>query len=123
MGAWGVGNFQQDSALDFLWEAVQQPLRRQIDKVLADPSCAEADDPDSGPIMAAVEILALLSEQLPAAPPEPEEVARWRDAFLPAWDRTSAAIYFRPEDAAARREVIVATFARLAAAAAKWHQK
>ena len=122
MGAWGAGNFQQDCALDFVWSEVQQPLIRQIEKVLADPACAHADDPESGPIMAAVELLAVLTEQVNASPPKPEEVVRWHDAFLPAWERTCNAVYFRAEDAAARREVILATFARLAALAAKWHR-
>ncbi len=121
MGVWGAGNFQQDYALDFVWREVQQPLLRQVEKVVADPACAEADDPESGPIMAAVELLAVLTEQVNAAPPSPEQVAHWQDTFLPAWDRTSGVVYFRADDVAARREVIIATFARLTALAAKWH--
>jgi hypothetical protein len=122
MGVWGAGNFQQDNALDFLWREVQLPLVRQIEKVLPDPACAQADDPDSGPIMAAVEVLAVLAEQVNAVPPKPEEVTQWRDVFLPAWDRTSDDVYFRIEDVAARRQVILATFERLQALATKWHK-
>lgn len=123
MGAWGAGNFEQDNALDFLWREVQHPLVRQVETMLADPASGQADDPYSGPIMAAVELLAVLAEQVNAVPPEPVVVARWRDTFLPAWDRTCLDVYFRAEDAAARREVIVATFERLAALAAKWHTR
>ena len=123
MGAWGAGNFQQDNALDFLGREVQQPLVRHVETMLADPASAQADDPYSGPIMAAVELLALLTEQVNAVPPKPDTVTRWRDTFLPAWDRTCLNVYFRAEDAAARREVIATTFERLLALAVKWHAR
>jgi hypothetical protein len=123
MGAWGSGNFEQDHALDFVWKKVQQPLLRQIKKMIAKPVYAEADEPDSGPIMAAVEILAILTEHTGAVPPKLEEVALWKKTFLGAWDSTSGDVIFRQEDVIQRRRVIVATFDRLARLAAKWHKK
>src|SRR5690606_2174139 len=74
MGAWGNGNFEQDGALDFVWREVQQPLLQKVRTVVEEPVLAEADEPDSGPIVAAVEILSLLSEHVNAAPPKPDEV-------------------------------------------------
>jgi len=123
MGAWGAGNFEQDYALDFVWREVQQPLFSQIQKMLDKPVYAEADEPDSGLIMVAVEILALLSEHVNAVPPKPNEVALWKATFLSAWDGTSSDVFFRQEDAALRRQVIVATFDRLASIATKWHNQ
>jgi hypothetical protein len=123
MGAWGSGNFQQDGALDFVHREVQPPLLRTIQKLVADPASAQADDPDSGPIVAAVEILALLVEQTNAAPPKPDEVHGWKDLFLAAWDRTAKDVYFREAALVARREVIVATFDRLERAATRFHDR
>lgn len=121
MGAWGSGNFDDDRALDFVFQEVQQPLLKRVRSMVAKPILAEADE-RSGPIMAAIEILALLSEQVKAAPPEPDEVAIWKTTFLGAWDRTAIGVYSRQEDAAARRSVIVATFDRLALLAARFHR-
>ena len=123
MSAWGNGNFQQDNALDFVYREVQQPLLRKIEKLVADPVLAQADEPDSGPIMAAVEILALLSERVGAAPPKPNEVALWRSTYLKSWDATSADVYFRKEDLDDRRSVIAATLDRLAALAKEFHNR
>jgi hypothetical protein len=122
MGAWGAGNFQQDYALDFVWREVQQPLLRKIQLMVEKPAFAEADDPVSGPIIAAVEILALLSENVNAVPPTPVEVALWKETYLHAWDRTAMDIFFTQTDAAERRSIIVATFDRLANLAVKWHK-
>ena len=123
MGAWGNGNFEEDGALDFVWREVQQPLLRKIQMMVEKPVYAEADEPDSGSIVAAVEILALLSEHVNAAPPKPNEVANWKQTFLEAWDRTAADVYFRQEDVMERRSIIAATFDRLAASAVKFHRQ
>jgi hypothetical protein len=121
MGAWGNGNFDQDGALDFVWREVQQPLLQKVRSVVEAPFLAEADEPESGPIVAAVVILALLSEQVNAAPPKPGEVTLWKATFLKAWDRTAADVYFRQEDLIERRSIIAATFDRLALLAVKFH--
>jgi len=123
MGEWGSGNFEQDGALDFMWREVQMPLIQKMQTLLDDPVLAEADEPDSGPIMATVEILALLAEHVNAAAPKPEQVALWRETFLNAWDRTASYVFFRQDDIMARRSVIVATFDRLEGLAAKFHQQ
>jgi len=67
--------------------------------------------------------LALLSEHVNAAPPKPNEVANWKQAFLEAWDRTAADVYIRREDVIERRSIIAATFDRLAASAVKFHSQ
>lgn len=63
------------------------PLIEKVQTCVDDPVLAEADEPDSGPILAAVEILALPAEQLNAATPQRDEVTLWKDTFLSAWDR------------------------------------
>lgn len=121
MGDWGPGNFQQDHALDFVWREVQIPLLRQIEQLLDDRDLAQADEPTSGPIMAAVELLSILSEYASAVPPNPNDVALWKKTFLESWDKTSEEVYFRKEDLTARRNVIVATFDRLSAISSQFH--
>lgn len=123
MGAWGNGNFEQDGALDFVWREVQQPLLQKVRTVVEEPVLAEADEPDSGPIVAAVEILSLLSEHVNAAPPKPDEVALWKATFLTAWERTAADVYFRQEDLIERRSIIAATFDRLLCLAVLFHSR
>lgn len=123
MGVWGAGNFEQDGALDFVWSDVQQPLVRQIEKMIVDPECAEPDEPDSSKIMAAVEILALLCEHVNAVPPKPSDVASWRKAYLKVWDDYIDELTPKEDYKAARRRVIVETFDRLAAVSKKWHSK
>jgi hypothetical protein len=121
MGAWGNSNFEQDGALDFVWREIQQPLIRKVRSVVEKPVLAEADEPTSGPIVAAVEILALLAEHIKAAPPRPDEVALWKMAFLKAWDRTAADVIWRQEDVIQRRSIIAATFDRLAGLSVRFH--
>jgi hypothetical protein len=123
MGTWGNGNFEQDGALDFVWREVQQPLLRKIQMMVEKPVYAEADEPDSGSIIAAVEILALLSEHVNAAPPMPQEVATWKEIYLKAWNRTAGEVYAKQEDVIERRSIIAATFDRLAASAIKFHRQ
>jgi hypothetical protein len=123
MGTWGNGNFEQDGALDFVFREVQQPLLQKVRSVVEKPVLAEADQPDSGPIVAAVEILAMLSEHVNAAPPQPDEVALWMATYLEAWDRTAADVFFRQEDVIERRSVIAATFDRLARLAVSFHSQ
>ncbi len=121
MGTWGNGNFEQDFVLDFVWEEVQQPLIKKVQSVVQDPELAGADYPESGAIVAAVEILALLSEQVNAVPPKPDEVALWKATYLKEWDQTADEVYFRKEDVVERREIIAATFDRLAGLATRFH--
>lgn len=123
MGAWGNGNFEQDGALDFVWRAVQHPLIQKVRTVVEKPVLAEADESDSGPIVAAVDILALLSEHVNAAPPKPDEVALWKATFLKSWDRTAADVIFRQSDVIERRSIIAATFDRLARLAVRFHNQ
>ena len=123
MGAWGSGNFEQDGALDFVWREVQQPLLRKMKMMVEKPVYAEADEPDSGLIVAAVEILALLSEHVNAVPPKPDEVTNWKQTYLNAWDRTAADVYSKQDDVIERRSIIAATFDRLAASAVKFHSR
>jgi hypothetical protein len=116
MGTWGAGNFQDDNALDWLWSEVQQPLLRKIESAVAGH-----DESNGHTIMAAVEVLTVLCEQLQANPPKPPEVAAWRDAYLAAWEGYIDALGCKPKFKKERRAVIVNTFDRLLATSRKRH--
>jgi hypothetical protein len=116
MGTWGAENFANDNALDWLRSAIERPLIETIEMNLRDQN--EVNDQV---IMAAVEVLAVLSEQLRAVPPEPEKIIGWRDSYLRAWDSYIDSLSPKDDYKRERREVIVTTFGRLLAAANAWH--
>lgn len=115
MGTWGPGNFEDDTALDWLHD-VQRPLIETIETNLRDQ-----DERNDHLIMAAVEVLAVICEQLNAVPPEPEQVVNWRDSYLKAWDGYIDNLSPKGDYKQERRAVIVKTFDRVLVVAKKWH--
>ena len=108
MGTWGAGNFDNDSAGDWLVETVFDPIVATINECLHD------HDEANGPfIMAAVETLAVVCEHLPVMPPEPTVVEKWRDTFLKSWEGYMEDLQPEPGRKEARKRVIEATFDRL----------
>jgi hypothetical protein len=118
MGTWGPANFSSDSALDWLGEFVAA-LVAEISEGIADRYPSTVCD---HPLAAKIEVLTLLCEQSHAVPPEPEEVAAWREAYLQRWEAHIDSYDPNPEYRAKRREVLDSTFARLAAVADRWHR-
>ena len=76
MGAWEIGSFDNDDALDWVGELCEaedfEPLVDAFDAVLAE-DCPEAPDASAG--LAAAEVTATLLGRPPAE--LPEEVAAW----------------------------------------------
>jgi hypothetical protein len=114
MGTWGPGNFSDDIALDWLGGVVDA-LAEDIDRGMTRPEaiCGHA-------LAAQVEVLALLCEHFKAAPPKPEVVTVWRAWYLRTWEAEIDSYDPKPEYKAQRREVLQATFSRLASAAERW---
>jgi hypothetical protein len=116
MGAWGAGNFQDDTALDWLSLSIQKPLVEDIESMLG------SHDEGSGPaIIAAVEVLAVFCEAVPAVPPEPEVVTAWHYSYVEGWESYIDDLEPGPEYKAQKLQIINATFQRLLAVARKWH--
>lgn len=113
---WGAGNFEDDSVLYWLGDDVVRPLCETIESGLQ-----RQHEQNDYVIVAAVEVLAVLCEQIRAEPPEPERVASWRESYLRAWDGYSDALHPRGDYKSERRAVIVATFDRLHLAAKRGH--
>lgn len=77
MGAWGAGNFENDTALDWVWELEQATDLSVVESAIADVlNCDKYLDADLGSIgLAAAEVVAALRDK----PPDdlPEEVSAW----------------------------------------------
>lgn len=76
-GAWDIGPFENDDALDWVWELTESvdgtPLNRAFDDVLRSPRYVEA--PSASIAIAAAEVLAALKGE--ARDGLPDEVTEW----------------------------------------------
>lgn len=76
-GAWDIGPFENDDALDWVWELTDSdglaPLNRAFDDVLRSPRYVEA--PSASIAIAAAEVLAALKGT--ARDELPDEVTQW----------------------------------------------
>jgi len=128
MGTWGVGNFENDTAAEYLIELCK-PLMEQIREAVDDPSLMEPDEYDSDVLIANVEILAVLGENIgrtkkewvgdmvfPFPFPSADEIHKWKDEYLKIWDGYIPKLA-GPDYISRRRPVIVQTFDRLIAVA------
>jgi hypothetical protein len=121
MGVWGVGNFDSNQAVDYLALDVQRPLLAKIAHVMANPSLAEADERSSFEMMAAVEVLNLLYEHVGGTPPQPQEVALWKEQYLRIWDGYIDQLSTDKDYKWRRRAVILASFERMERIAFGYH--
>ncbi len=125
MGTWGHGNFENDTAAEYLVEFCQ-PLLEQIRKAVADPKSLEPDECDSDIMMANIEILVVMGENIgrttediigdslfPFPYPVVEEIEQWKSAYLQVWDYYIDSLTPSPNYRKKRRELIVNTFDRL----------
>jgi hypothetical protein len=118
MGAWGAGSFQDDTALDWLWLNVQKPILDDIQSFL------DHHDEGSGPaILAAIEVLALLCEHLPAVPPKPQEVTAWHKEYVRGWKGYIDGLEPTPDSKAAKLAAINAAFEKLLGLSRQWQDK
>src|SRR5215813_171087 len=98
MGTWGIGNFESDTAAEYLIGLSKQ-LVEQIRTTVAQPELMEPDEPESDVMMANVEILAVLGSNIgrtqsdpigdmifPFPFPPASEVEQWKSKYLAVWD-------------------------------------
>jgi hypothetical protein len=87
MGAWGAGNFENDAALDWVWDLRESTGLGMIENAIADVlNCGDYLDADVGCIgLAAAEVVAALRNK--PVDGLPEEVSGWVQAHgLPPSD-------------------------------------
>jgi hypothetical protein len=110
--AWGPGNFENDRGVDWLHSGFHMPLVERLRAGVTHP-----DERTGNELMAAAEVLALISEQVRRNYLHPAEVAGWQETFLRSWERYADAINGPAGFKEARRAEIVRTFGRLLAVA------
>jgi hypothetical protein len=120
MGVWGAENFANDTALDFIANAVVKPMTAQLLRIVQNPGLADPEESASSEVMAAVEILAVLCESINAHPPPTELVEDCRDLCLRGWDLGIDKLHPKPGHKEERRAVIEATFDRLLKVCREW---
>jgi hypothetical protein len=114
MGTWGTDNFQNDGALDYVGDLVDE-LSTRIEEVLASEARARADGEGETTLVPSVAIITLLCDACNAAPPKPTRITDWRTRYLAVFDRTMPALDFRGDFTAPRRAVVEETFDKLLA--------
>ncbi len=112
MGTWGVGNFENDSALDYVDE-LAHTLAVKIDECLADEECSPIDEMGEAVIVPTVAILSTLHEHCHAPPPKPAIVSAWKVGYLAIYDEQIDDLEPKAGYKEERRQVIVDTFDKL----------
>ena len=116
MGTWGAGNFQNDSAGDYMDEVSKMFVDR-IEECMADGDCRALDEMGEALIMPSVVILSTLHTHCYGALPPVGTVRRWKQTYLQVFDdeidELKPAEGYKEE----RRAVIESTFATLEAQA------
>ena len=89
MGTWGPGNFDNDSANDYVDEFTRE-LADKIEQFFAgDEDECDFEEEGEGVIIHTIEILAVICEECSGLPPAPEVVAGWKTNYLRIYDYTT----------------------------------
>jgi hypothetical protein len=113
MGRGGDGNFDCDTAMDFVARLVDQ-LVEQVQNGVAKPSNMEPDEYYGEVVPCIVDILAALHELTgTAAIPRPEVVAEWKKKYMEVWEATIDALGGSEKHKRARRAALRMSFDKL----------
>ena len=117
MGVWAHGNFDNDTALDWLDDITGQ-LLDEIAEVMESPELLEADELDADLVPCRIELLCAMAEKgMPPRWPDVQLLAQWKQIFLQAWDSSIDELEPSEEYKRERRATLVATFDRMLALA------
>lgn len=117
MGAWAHGNFDNDTALDWLGDITGQ-LLDEIAEAMDSPELLEADELDADLVPCRIELLCAMAEKgMPPQWPDVQLLAQWKQIFLQAWDASIDELEPSEDYKHARRATLVATFDRMLALA------
>lgn len=107
MGTWDTGIFDNDDALDFVGE-IMEDLQQRVD------GWFEEEEPDfgegEGVVPPAVYIMHLLSTNCGAAPPKPDVIAKWKSEYLKVFDEQIEDMGAEEGFISSRRETISRAF-------------
>ncbi|MDR0212376.1 MAG: DUF4259 domain-containing protein [Comamonas sp.] len=117
MGTWAHGNFDNDTALDWLDDITGQ-LLDEIAETMESPELLEADEPDADLVPCRIELLCAMAEKgMSPQWPDVQLLAQWKQIFLEAWDSSIDELEPSEEYKRERRATLAATFDRMLALA------
>ena len=117
MGTWAHGNFDNDTALDWLDDITGQ-LLDEIAGAMDSPQSLEADELDADLVPCRIELLCAMAEKgMPPRWPDVQLLAQWKQIYLQAWDASIDELEPAPDYKRDRRATLVATFDRMLALA------
>ncbi|WP_052852481.1 DUF4259 domain-containing protein [Streptomyces avicenniae] len=120
MGTWGSGNFDNDTAGEYLAGVVGRLVDEVAEAMAGDPVGIEPDEYWGVVVPCNVELLTALADAGHGAGslPTPAVVEEWRRAYIDVWERTIDELEPTPGHRAERRAILDRTFEGLARAAA-----
>ena len=117
MGTWAHGNFDNDTALDWLGDITGQ-LLDEIAEAMDSRELLEADELDADLVPCRIELLCAMAEKgMPPQWPDVQLLAQWKQIFLQAWDASIDELEPSEDYKRERRATLVATFDRMLALA------
>lgn len=117
MGTWAHGNFDNDTALDWLGDITGQ-LLDEIAEAMDSPESLEAGELDSDLVPCKIELLCAMDERgMHPIWPELKTLQQWKSIYLQAWDESIDEL--EPDEGYKqdRRAEIINTFDRMLALA------
>ncbi|MEE1740033.1 DUF4259 domain-containing protein [Streptomyces sp. BE147] len=120
MGTWGSGNFESDTARDYLSSFIDRLVAEVAEAMDGDPVEIEADEYWGVAVPCQLELLTVLTRagHTSDTPLRPELVEKWKKHFIAVWERTIDDLEPSQDYKEERRAVLIGTFDQLAEAAA-----
>ena len=114
MGTWGSGNFENDTAADFLSELTSGWIE-EIREAMSSPELMEPDEYEGVTVPCLVEFLVMMAEKSLAGSmlPSPEETEEWNKVYLDVWDNYIDELEPDGDYKIERREVLSDIFDKL----------
>ncbi len=114
MGVWGTGNFENDTAADYL-SLITSQIAEEIEEAISHPNEIEPDEFEGVVVPCKLEILYLFAKQhwVGLMLPDSALVIKWKKEYLFVWDQYMEKSDSKEEYINARRKVIAKTFDQL----------
>ena len=112
MGTWAEGNFDNDGALDYLGDIINQ-ITSNIEDIFKSGTAAGLDECGESELMPGVEIISILCEKCNGVPPEVDVVNRWKKKYLQIYDSQIDKLGADADYKIKRRKIIEDTFNKL----------
>ena len=117
MGTWSHGNFDNDTALDWLSDITGQ-LLDEIAEAMDSPEVLEADEFDADVVPCKIELLCTMADNgMSPVWPAAQTLEQWKSTFLKAWDESIDGLEPDEDYKRDRRQTLVDTFDRMIALA------